>query len=34
MTLISIDIDYFKSINEKFGPPAGDQVLIEIGREK
>ena len=33
MTLISIDIDHFKSINDQFGHPAGDRVLIEIAQQ-
>ncbi|PKG82721.1 sensor domain-containing diguanylate cyclase [Colwellia sp. 75C3] len=33
MTLISIDIDHFKSINDQYGHPAGDQVLIEVAKQ-
>ena len=32
MSIIIIDIDYFKSINDKFGHPVGDTVLREVSK--
>lgn len=32
ISLVSIDIDYFKNYNDTYGHPKGDEVLIEIGK--
>ncbi|MCP4324107.1 MAG: GGDEF domain-containing protein, partial [Alteromonadales bacterium] len=33
LTLISIDIDHFKKVNDNYGHPAGDKVLVEVAKQ-
>lgn len=32
IAVILVDVDRFKSVNDRFGHPAGDQVLVEVAR--
>ena len=32
LALLLVDVDHFKSINDRFGHPAGDRALAEVAR--
>lgn len=32
ITLLMVDIDFFKSVNDRYGHPCGDRVLTEVAR--
>lgn len=32
VALISMDVDHLKKVNDKYGHPAGDKVLVRVAR--